>query len=245
MSEEKKIIQLDTSQTEDRLKEAMPVLSAPESLSAENVALALSGVKKARRIPLSKYIGAAVAAVLVLAIGIGVVSGGLLNRKGAMAPDAAMPEDTDGSPSGGYNYIIDDPEPTDVPDEDYIQFYIHLESDSGRVTVELDGDVYEGFLDDGVPFDGESAKRYLGISGLDTATFANPGLSAWHYLEENYGGGHSLYTWSSPGDSDVDGTRPEPRPRCYVPAEGETDADLCIVLTLEDGRELIIFLYEQ
>ena len=251
MNEEKKIIQLDTAGTEDRLKEALPVLSAPESLSAENVARALSGAKKARRIPLGKYVSAAVAAVLVLVIGIGAVSGGLLNRKKETAPDMVMPGDPAKDPSGGYE-LNEDPAPAgtpddlpEEPDDGLLITAFNIDPESGRILMEGDDKSYWGSLDAAVPFDEPNVKRYLGITfyneafGPDSFTATSP--ESWG----GNGGGHVLPAWEFYSGSDRDGAFRPYGLRCYVPPEGNTDADLCVVLRLEDGRELIVFLYEQ
>ncbi len=216
MNEEKKIIQLDTAQTEDRLKEALPVLSAPESLNAENVARALSGVKKARRIPLGKYVGAAVAAVLVLAIGIGAMSSGILGgfgkKEAVMAPDVTgiPPVSDDGVKEYAANIGTDG------------TGGVFLDPDSGIVMMELDGVVYVGDLAGAVDFD-DGARRYLGSEWLVGDSMSEATTTA---VPQNAG--------KTAG----------PEMRWYLPADGDTDADLCAVTTLEDGRQVILFLYE-
>ena len=96
---------LRIEEMEEQLRREMPLLDVPETLSAQNVAAALREKKAPRKTPIYVWVRSAVAAALVLAVGIGALkAAGIFGRKKeAMAPET-MKEEAGGS----ANYYADD-----------------------------------------------------------------------------------------------------------------------------------------
>ena len=86
--------ELRIEEMEEQLRREMPLLDVPETLSAQNVAAALREKKAPRKTPIYVWVRSAVAAVLVLAVGIGALkAAGIFGRKKeAMAPEAMKEE---------------------------------------------------------------------------------------------------------------------------------------------------------
>lgn len=171
MSDEK-LIYLNTEDTERKLAEAMPVISAPGSLSAEAVAAELEKRKRAKgRISLRGYVSAAAAAVLVLVIGAAGIHGlrsGLIMNKSAMSPDAAenvtdsVKEYTVPSGETGKDAYSEAPAysvgPQSTGENDP---YRADDADGENYSVILDGVAYEGKWEEAVLLDDGSAGEYL------------------------------------------------------------------------------------
>ena len=132
----------------------------PETLSAQNVAAALREKKTPRRTPIYVWVRSAVAAALVLAVGIGALkAAGIFGRKkGAMAPDTMKEE------AGGSAYYADDGD-TDgyYPEESAVPSYAYNNKNDAVAEA---ADIYimapgeTAVFGTGVSFDGTVMKYY-------------------------------------------------------------------------------------
>ena len=103
---------LDMTEIEDMLRRGMPLLDAPESLSAEAVARHLEEKGERRRTPVYIFVRTAVAAALTLAIGLGVVyTIGQTHKKEAV--DESMAQE---AYSADGQYKAEDAYPADLDD---------------------------------------------------------------------------------------------------------------------------------
>ncbi|MBP1555245.1 MAG: hypothetical protein J6U30_04140 [Oscillospiraceae bacterium] len=151
---------LRIEEMEEQLRREMPLLDVPETLSAQNVAAALREKKAPRKTPIYVWVRSAVAAALVLAVGIGALkAAGIFGRKKeAMAPEAMKEE------AGGSAYYNADDGDTDgyYPEESAVPSYAYNKNDA----VAEAADIYilapgeTAVIGTGVSFDGAVMKYY-------------------------------------------------------------------------------------
>ncbi|MBQ5342055.1 MAG: hypothetical protein J6Z24_01145, partial [Oscillospiraceae bacterium] len=152
--------ELRIEEMEEQLRREMPLLDVPETLSTQNVAAALREKKAPRKTPIYVWVRSAVAAALVLAVGIGALkAAGIFGRKkGAMAPETMKEE------AGGSAYYNADDGDTDgyYPEESAVPSYAYNKNDA----VAEAADIYilapgeTAVFGTGVSFDGTVMKYY-------------------------------------------------------------------------------------
>lgn len=153
--------ELRIEEMEEQLRREMPLLDVPETLSTQNVAAALREKRAPRKTPIYVWVRSAVAAALVLAVGIGVLkAAGIFGRKkGAMAPETMKEE------AGGSAYYYADDGDTDgyYPEESAVPSYAY--NDKNDAVAEA-ADIYimapgeTAVFGTGVSFDGTVMKYY-------------------------------------------------------------------------------------
>lgn len=214
-------IDLRIEEMEEQLRRKMPLLDVPESLSSQNVAAALREKKAPRKTPIYVWVRSAVAAALVLAVGIGALkAAGIFGRKKeAMAP-GTMKEEV-----GGSAYYYADDGDTDgygyYPEESAVPSY--ASNDNKNEAVAEAADIYilapgeTAVIGTGVSFDGTAMKCYRSD---ETDAGSTDDICEVKLVEDEYGDAELELSAVSPGNLTVELIR-----------DGETEYRIDITVT--------------
>ena len=194
--------ELRIEEMEEQLRREMPLLDVPETLSAQNVAAALREKKAPRKTPIYVWVRSAVAAVLVLAVGIGALkAAGIFGRKKeAMAPEAMKEE------AGGSAYYYADDGDTDgyYPEESAVPSYAYNNkndavAEAAGIYILAPGET--AVIGTGVSFEGTVMKYYRAD---ETDAGSTDDICEVRLVEDEYGDAQLELSAVSPGNLTVE-----------------------------------------
>jgi hypothetical protein len=193
---------LRIEEMEEQLRREMPLLDVPETLSAQNVADALREKKAPRKTPIYVWVRSAVAAALVLAVGIGALkAAGIFGRKKeAMAPEAMKEE------AGGSAYYYADDGDTDgyYPEESAVPSYAYNNkndavAEAAGIYILAPGET--AVIGTGVSFEGTVMKYYRAD---ETDAGSTDDICEVRLVEDEYGDAQLELSAVSPGNLTVE-----------------------------------------